>query len=584
MIRSSFHARSFGLLSIVVGAAAGPLLVNCTQEEAEEDTLSEDAVTGIDNPLGLGLRFDEATGSVQATLKDGLRDGERLFIRLRAGKITLDSQSQLKCTDLTLARPIGGGGNRELTGAVVYQGPKVDPAVFDLVHLFDDPGWATGDVSAEKKEQAKNPDPIVEACILKGSVVRAKLQTNLAYAWDQGTDAKEAIKTASLGLAALDAGVDSGSVLPQATNRRITESNVSSQIEYGQLCEKHLGENPLFPKISDGKYETFDCRDLVANGRDGRSPHAIPGVEGARIPVKVNGVEQTKCSPGRELGLNTESYGCMDKADHGMYLARGETQPGPMVVTAKNAQGTHWLLLCRKVADDGKGMMKTKVFNDMAMLGHNPRTGRTCFFQNSIGSGRDGSKVPHPGDREKSSAVWSASVQSYCTGSCHAADAFVHSAWIDGAKRANGTSIVPKMGELPDFPISNSGAPYNIVAADKLGFALPKMLLSDGEGATGAGACLNCHRLTQGSVMGDFTNWSTGTDETYFSRMTDLGKKFEESHWMPPNLDGLNAANFAASKYGQALKFVTACNSNPSDPKCEWGNIPRGRYNNPKVR
>ena len=104
-------------------------------------------------------------------------------------------------------------------------------------------------------------------------------------------------------------------------------------------------------------------------------------------------------------------------------------------------------------------MTKTKTFNDMAMIGHNPKTGRTCFFQNSIGSGKDGSKVPHPADVEKSTTVWSSYVQNYCSGTCHAESAFVHSPWIDGAKRANGKPIVPKMGEHPDFLISDLSAP-----------------------------------------------------------------------------------------------------------------------------
>ncbi len=581
---SLLNLRSAGLLAILAAAGAAPLLVNCSasEEATDDDPVNEDAVTGVNNPLGLALRYDDKTGTVQATLKDNLGSGERLFVRLRAGKITRTSQKELKCSDLTLAKPIGGGGNRELTGKVIYQGPKVEKAVFDLVDLFKDPNWATGNVPPATRALAKNPDPIVEACILRGNVVRAKLQTNLVYAWDQGVKDAAKVKTASLHFNAVDSGVDSGPVRPPANNVEITEDNVNSQIEYGLLCEKELGENPIFPKIADGKYETFNCRDGVANGVDDNSPHPVAGVEGANIPVKVGGVEQTKCSPGRELGLDTESYGCMDKADHGMYLASGETQPGPRVITAKNAQGTHWLLLCRKVADDGKGMMKTTVFNDVAMLGHNPKTGRTCFFQNSIGSGRDGAHVPHPGDREKSTTMWSSSVQSYCSGSCHGADPFVHSAWIDGAKRSNGKTLVPKMGEQPDFPISNSGAPYNIVAANKLGFALPKMLLNDGESE--AGACLNCHRLTQGSTMGDFTQWSTGTGDVYFGRMTDFGKKFEESHWMPPNLDGLTQANFDASKYGAALKFIATCNANPADPKCEWGNVPRGQYDSPRVQ
>jgi hypothetical protein len=584
--------RTPALFTALAIAAATPAYLNCGATGAEEE-LTEDNI-GVNNTLGLGLRYDEKSGSIQATLKRPLDEGETLVVRLRAGKIQENTARDLKCSDLIEAEPIPG---REASGKVAFQGPKVDRAVFDLVRLFDDPNWATGRVSAAQLETAKNPDPIVEACLMKGLKVRAKLVTNLAYAYDQGTKDANLRTQGSGGLGTLagDGGLAASDSGPGASGRRdggpvvedagapepprvVNEDNLNSQIEYGSICEKELGDIPFFPKIADGKYETFDCRDLVANGRDGTAKHKVDGVEGSKIPAFVNGVEATVCSPGMELGENSSSYGCLEKADHGMYLDNGGTQPGPMVVTAKNTKGTHWILLCRKVADDGKGMMKSKKFNDMAMLGHNPRTGRTCFFQNSIGSGTDGSKVPHPADVDKSTTVWSSSVQSYCSGSCHGNSPFVHSAWIDGAKRANGKAVVPMLGQHADLPISTP-LPYNLVAADKLGFKLPKILISEE-----ASACTNCHTLAQGKTMGDFTEWSTGTGDTYMNKMTDSGKKFRESHWMPMNLEGLDETNFKASKYGKALEFIKKCNNNTSDPACEWADLDRGSHNNPKVQ
>jgi hypothetical protein len=430
-------------------------------------------------------------------------------------------------------------------------------------------------VASATRAKAKLPDPIVEACVVSGDTVKAKLQVNLAYAWDVGTKDKAVLKTLSDGIQPLDGPLGDGGVQP---TRDIDETNVTSQIEYGQLCESELGEIPFFPKIRDGEYETFDCREMLANGADG-AKHAVTGVEGARIPARIDGVEVDHCTPGRELGPESESYECLDKADHGMYLASGGTEPGPMVATAQNSRGTRWVLLCRKVADDGKGMFGTKKFNDVAMIGHNPKTGRTCFFQNSIGSGTDGEHVPHPGDVAKSTSMWSSYVQSYCSGSCHGNGPFVHSPWIDGAKRTNGKPIVPMLGTLPDMPISNPDAPYNIVAADKLGFQIPKVLVSDQ-----ASACINCHTLAQGSTMGNFTSWSTGTGDVYMNKITDYGKKFENSHWMPLNLDGMTADTWATSKYGKALELIKKCDANANDPACEWTDTPRGNFNNPATR
>jgi hypothetical protein len=559
--------RACGLVAALAAATATPLL-QCAPQRADDPFSEEDAV-GVDNKFGLGLRYDQATGTVQATLKQDLGAGEQVYVRVRRGTTALTSQKDVDCAAIVREGQALVGA-RDASGKIVFQGPAVDKSVIDLLHVYDDARWATGDVSQALKDdlRANGSVPIVEACRMNGDQFRAKLQVNLAYAWDQGTLDKQAgSQTKNV---RIRSGEDGGAPVG------LDENNVQSQIEYGQLCVDELGEIPFFKKNGVGKYDTFDCRNLVGTTATG-STGPIAGVEGAMIPVVVDGQAQTKCSPGKELGLDSQSYGCMDKADHGMFLATGDVQPGPMVVTAKNEKGTHWLLLCRKVADDGQGMTKTVVFNDMAMIGHNPRTGRTCFFQNSIGSGRDGAHVPHPADVEKSTSVWSTTVQSYCSGSCHAADPYVHSPWIDGAKRSDGTTVVPKMGENADFPISQIDAPYSIIAADHLGFEIPKQLVSDE-----VGACNNCHRLA-GNTNGRFARWSTGTGDEYFDKITDTGKAFEASHWMPPRTDSVTAATWDSSKFGLAVTFMQKCDGNSTDPSCIWADVPRGAFNNPST-
>jgi len=552
-------------------ACAGSFgLTSCSSSKSENEISFEQRI-GADNAFGLGLRFDGE--KIVATLTDELPRDERIYVRVRRGKMTLTSQRDLDCAEVVRdGTMLAGVGRRGGDGKIVFDGPAVDSSIVDLLHLYDDARWATGDVPQATKDDvaASGPDPIVEACKMHGDEMSAKIQVNLAYAWDLGT------RNPQSGIHPMDAVTDDAGADATAAPL-VDENNVRSQIEYGQLCVRELGEIPFFKKLGPGKYDTFDCRDLQGSNATGLTG-AIAGAEGAMIPVTVNGVAQDKCSPGRELGPDSESYGCMDKADHGMYLAHGETQPGPMVVTARNDRGTHWVLLCRKVADDGKGMTRSTTFNDIAMIGHNPKTGRTCFFQNSIGSGKDGVHVAHPGDVEKSTSIWSSSVQSYCSGSCHAESAFVHSPWIDGAKRSSGKTIVPKIGEQPEFPISRLDAPYNIVAADQLGFSIPKQLVSDE-----VGACNNCHRLA-GNTMSDFARWSTGTGDDYYSNITDYGKKFAESHWMPPRLDGVTEATWAASKFQKALDFMKKCDENRSDPSCIWADVPRGAFDNPRVR
>jgi hypothetical protein len=511
-------------------------------------------------------------------------------------------------------------------GNTLYKGPVVGKNVIDLLTVYEDERWQSNNIPAELTNAVKaGSDPIVEACILSESgKVQAKLQTNLAYAWDQSTFEGDLTTTSKrLGTLAGDAGVGgdggagpvggclAGYIAPEetatcnasgatqangckdgdycnsATKRCVQQATAcpssgggegppsrieegtrrGSNIEYGELCVQDLGEIPFFPKISKGKYETFDCRDFVASKGEGATPHTVAGVESAIIPVRRNGVEVTTCDPGVE---SFGGYDCMQDTDEGMYLAQGGVQPGPTVHTAVNDKGTHWVLLCRKISDEGNGMMKSKRFNDMAMLGHNPKNGKTCFFQNSIGSGTDGAHVPHPADKEKSTNVWDSSHQGYCSSSCHGADPFVHSRWIDGALRGNGKPIVPKMGEHIDFPISQNDRPYYVVNMDAQGITIPKELVSPE-----ADGCLGCHRMAGNSMMGNFTRWSLGRGDEYMGERSAKGKEFAHSHWMPSRLQGLTEANFENSEVGKAARFVEACASG-TGVGCEWADIPRG--------
>lgn len=565
---SRFSPRGL-LLASLAAAASAALLINCAPassgEEEEETPSSEDAITGVNNTLGLGLVYDAETKSANATLKKPLDSGDRLFIRVRRGTIKHESQAELDCSKLQEATPLTKGDALN-NGKVLYKGPAVSDELVKLITLFNDERWYGGNETDEMKaEVQKGPDAIIEACVLNGKTVKAKLLTNLAYAWDRGEDLKKqtSIGNKSLRPLAGDAGGGGTAVLP--------EGQAYNTIDYANLCVQELGEIPFFKKISDGKYETFDCRDFVQTGGG-----PIDGVEGAVIPLSVDDQPQTECSPGRTSG---RSYDCVDKCDRGMWLTasshtglgrKAACQPGVTVTTAKNAQGSHWILLCRKV-DNTTGesnMMKTKTFNDIAIIGNNPRTGKTCFFQNKENIGNDGSRVTHPADVARSSAIWPATPSSYCTGKCHSSDAFVHSPWIDEAKRGNGHPIVPKMGEHPDYPISNFDLPYKLVNGPAQGFQVPKQLVSED-----AAACTTCHRAA-GAAFGEFSDWAVGKGDAYFGKITDRYKAFEKSHWMPLRLEGLTAENFESSRYGVAAQHIATCMANTSAPGCEWADIP----------
>jgi hypothetical protein len=579
ILPSTFRdARSLLLLLSLSAATSAAMLVNCAPavDEEEEEPTSEDAITGVNNVLGLALVYDSETSKVKATLKKPLGTGDRLFIRVRRGVIEHDSQAKLDCSQLAEAAPITKG-DALVNGKTVYEGPSVSKELVDLLSIYNDERWYGGKETPEMRaEIEKGPDAIVEACVLHGDKVRAKLLTNLAYAWDRGEDLKRQTSLASRSIRILNNGTDGGAAEDTGEGAAtIPEGPAYNTIDYAKLCVQELGEIPFFKKIADGKYETFDCRDFV--GSNGDQPGGpIEGVQSAVVPLTVDDQPQTECSEGR---TSSRTYDCVDKCDRGMWLTasshtglgrKAACQPGVTVSSAKNEQGSHWVLLCRKVDNsNGESMMKTKVFNDIAIIGTNPQTGKTCFFQNKENVGNDGSRVVHPADVARSSAIWPATPSSYCTKNCHATDAFIHSPWIDQALRSDGHTIVPKMGELRDFPISNLELPYRLVNGPAQGFVVPQQLVSEQ-----AAPCMTCHRVA-GAAFAEFAEWSTGKGEAYFSKITDSYQAFEKSHWMPMRLDGLTAENFESSRWGLAVKHIRECTDDPSAPGCQFADIPQ---------
>jgi hypothetical protein len=182
---SGSKVRSYSLLAVLAGVGCFPLVTNCsnTEDPTTGDEASDD-ITGVNNALGLGLRYDQTEGRVYASLKQNLKAGEKLFIRVRQGKLTHVSQKNLRCSDLTEVSPIVQSGVAKTgpKGNTLYKGPVVGKNVIDLLTVYEDERWQSNNIPAELTNAVKaGSDPIVEACILSESgKVQAKLQTNLA--------------------------------------------------------------------------------------------------------------------------------------------------------------------------------------------------------------------------------------------------------------------------------------------------------------------------------------------------------------------------------------------------------------------
>jgi hypothetical protein len=575
---------------LLAGAlAAGAAMFNCSAADTstDEDGLSSDsAVTGIGNPLGLRLLYDQTSSTVRATVREPLTSGEQLRLQVRRGRLSAESQLQLDCNRLPLA-PAMPPTVVEANGTpsvVSYQGPVVDPSLLATVY---DEQWILNHVTPKMLEelQTQGADSIVEACVMSGSTIKARVQTSVAYAWDQADPllAYHAPSATTIDVT-MRIATNNDPIAATNTHNQALGRPIHSMEKYAELCVDELGDIPFFPKKADGSYDTFDCRDFTTG-----SGATIPGLEASAVPQSQHDADGNDTTPAECDDAQPGSPNCWKTCDRPDWRSQS-CDPGPTVASAKNDRGTHWVMLCRQPGDSTDSVAtrtSTKTFNDIAMIGHNPKTGKTCFFQNKLHVGNDGAHITHPADLERSRNIWD-NPKGYCTG-CHSADAFIHSPWIDAAHRSDNTPIVPMMGKHPDFEISWLAAPYSVVnrpAMDEAqisgsAWPKPKQLISEE-----ASACYACHRIGNGDGMKRFPMWSTGEDGiastrvsgtydgTISKRYSPAAQTFEATHWMPPRLAGLDASSWGNSAFAKAVSHIKNCAANEADPTCKWADVP----------
>jgi hypothetical protein len=83
------------------------------------------------------------------------------------------------------------------------------------------------------------------------------------------------------------------------------------------------------------------------------------------------------------------------------------------------------------------------MFNDIAMVSHNPKTGHTCFFQNDAPKATSGKNVPSPAAANAGKVWYPKQAETDRTGSgpdgvrcnyCHSAGPFIWSPYVQQAK------------------------------------------------------------------------------------------------------------------------------------------------------
>jgi len=478
----------------------------------------------------LGVAFDHGERQILVTFPRDIKEGETLHARVRQGKVgALDCARDIGAIPRIDEVPLLGQDKP------TWRGPLTEQRMFEPV--YDTTWLELPEPTQEMLDAAAAGDWTIDVCLMKeGKVVQGR-----AFDIQRALD---------------DAG-GNGKFDGEG------EERIESTVAYAELCVAELGDIPFFKKVGDGDYETYNCLDSTA------------------IPTTVTSTDGTVSHPETEV----------NKCDNPQYIyslcepnaVDGRTN-GPRVATRGNDEGTQWVLLCRKAKTEQGS------YNDIAMIGHNPFTGKTCYFQNALYSKTDGLHVPHPGDKidsegspQQSASLWKGIHGGVGSGiecaKCHSTDPFIHTPWIDGAKDANGDSVVPKMGEHEDFVLGFNDAPYSVINKTGQGWTMPKQLVAEE-----ASACTKCHRIgANDRWMNSWNKRLDGTDTAWNNITTEEYLKFKHKFWMPPEVDGLDDTTWADSEYGKAIRFIMACQNDstgcdvaevPTSPISDGGGLP----------
>ncbi|MGE0172485.1 MAG: hypothetical protein AB7T49_06870 [Oligoflexales bacterium] len=367
-------------------------------------------------------------------------------------------------------------------------------------------------------------------------------------------------------------------------------------LSYGKICAQRLGSLPRDWSCLDGKI----------------------------IPITKDGVEvpfgqhqpRDRCDNQIYLGLGEQGQ-CVP------YARLGRLQTKPDVET---------VFICRRykignkvVQRDGGGARKVEehippdvpLFQDVAIVQHNIKTGETCFFQALSGfqpQNRDlpGARIPPPDEEEvpqdikqkyaslplkqqptKAASFWLKPsdpgddpvrrqdpfepqrwvIRGFQCVKCHDSDPFIHSPYVsqlnytfpEGHPMAGRndkmvpcdpgpSSSIPK----PECVTLKNGVNYSKGRYSQLHKKRQKWWPSSYHIAPkNDDTCVRCHRIGSMETCGTFVKDSIGGMNVYPNYVTNYGKLFPESHWMPIHRDF-----FADQK---------TCKPNPANPNSPIG-------------
>ena len=331
--------------------------------------------------------------------------------------------------------------------------------------------------------------------------------------------------------------------------------------DYAKECEEELGEIP-----------EINC------------------LEGETIPVTNSDVE-----PGLSTEITKENFHSKIKCDRPSLLRNSFTNYwggfNPCVpfmrVGRVDNQDTSWVWTCRRYFLRDK---ENPYFDDINMIGHNKKTGGTCFFVNNINRKRpakpgfwswikrkkpnefgdieyaeNGTKIPairkdgmtsaealefwtSPKKMTHSNPIFGGSERCIA---CHDNGPFIHSPFIRQVHK-DGKALVPSIMR----------GPYWMVGSKYFTEWETKYLVSEE-----AENCTSCHRIGNQRSCGEFARYSVG-----MKQLPHHTKAFMDKAWMPQSRNAAKvwAPNEIDEDDQKAVKFINHCCKKPNDPKCVW--------------
>ena len=305
-----------------------------------------------DNPYGLVVTYAEDDGRVRVASASRSATASSCTCGCGAG-----TSGTLDCADVVAATSADRHVERRRRADA-----STDP---QFLQPFYGPEWQAEQPTAQMIAEARaGADRIIDTCSSVDAAtaqISAAVETDFDVAWDAGLAASANARCRRHG------GIARTSTPPSSRSTRVQK--------YAEACVAELGEIPFFQKTGDGEYTTYSCMDSTP------------------IPMTVTAADGTVDHAGR-AGRSVRQA-----AVHLLAVRAGAAR-------RRRAPTTRARTGCCCAASRSAASRRRK-FNDMAMIGHNPLTGKTCFFQNALYDKTDGAHVPHPADKVKSETLWS---------------------------------------------------------------------------------------------------------------------------------------------------------------------------------